>query len=120
VPHLLFVPPAEPGGWFPAVSFQPRVNSVGPELGAIDAAAEVQVPLGPPAGHGIETEFPPAVSVSDAVEQLSEVPPELVKAMLATSWTEHELEEEMKFENVPLGALGHPFELADVRATSFA
>ena len=104
----LLSPPATPPpvGFFPAVSFQLSVNAVGPEFGAMVTAAEVQVPLGPPVGHVIATTLPATSRLSDAVSQLSAVPPELVKIAFAVSVTVQLEEVEMKFENVPLGAFG--------------
>jgi hypothetical protein len=113
------LPPLEPGGLLPAVRRHPSVKLSGPVFAGTVATADVQVPFGCP-GQGTVIVFAPAVSVSAAVAQLSEVPPVLVKAILALNATVQLDSEVMKFEKTPPPLLGQAEMPVGSRTTSLA
>jgi hypothetical protein len=114
--HLPLFPPLAPAGLLPAVNAHSSVKFIGPALAGTVMGAEVQVPFGPPAGQGTAT----LLSVSDAVEQLSGVPPVPLKTIFDATATVQLEEDEMKFENVPLSAYGHAAEPLRSIVTSLA
>jgi hypothetical protein len=114
--HFPRLPPVAPAGLLPAVNAHSRVKFIGPALAGTVIAAEGQVPFGPPAGQGTAT----LLSVSEAVEQLRGVPPVPLKTIVDLTATVQLEEDEMKFENVPLGAFGHGAEPLRSIVTSLA